>query len=113
MTAPALNYAARLDPSNLGPTWAGSWFISHGLGKPAQNTYTEVAFTDEALGELVHATPSEVERVQEEVVRRVAVELYGTAWAFTYRPDQYEDAIARHGLRRRERVIVTSIEVYQ
>jgi hypothetical protein len=101
---PLLRYVARLDPSNTGPDWAGSWFITHGLGKAAEGTYTEVGW-----GQGLRNLP---EHVIEDVVRRVAVELYGTAWAFIYRPDQYEDAIARHGLRRRERVIVCSVEVW-
>lgn len=107
-----MNFAARLDPSNTGPDWSGSWFITHGLGKPAAGTYTEVAFTIEEPSDSQEQIVQD-ERVLEEVVRQVATQLYGTAWAFTYRPDQYEDAIARWGLRRRERVIVTSIEVYQ
>jgi hypothetical protein len=118
VTAPVINYEARLQPIG----WhlhdrpaPGSWFITHGLGEPAAGTYTEVAFAPGVLervvlvGEQAYAVGK---RLLEEVVRQVAVALYGTAWAFTYRPDQYEDAIARHGLRRRERVIVTSIEVW-
>lgn len=103
---PALTYAAHLDFAlPAGPDSYGSWSITFGLGKSAQGTYTEVAFTRD-----VDRHP---ERVLEEVVRRVAVDLYGTAWAFTYRPEQYAEAIARWGLRRRERVLVTSIEVWE
>lgn len=101
---PQLTYEARLDPSSTGPDWAGSWFVTFGSGKPAQGTYTEVAF--------VGFDRAQTERVLEEVVRRAALDLYGTAWAFTYRPDQYEHAIAKYGLRRRERVIVTAIDVW-
>lgn len=106
MTAPSLTYEARLDPSHTGPDWAGSWYITHGLGRPAAGTYTEIAFvTDVQVTD--HPDP-----VLEEVVRRVAVDLYETAWAYVYSPDQYEDAIARWALRRRERVIVTAIDVW-
>jgi hypothetical protein len=112
---PAFDYRARLvQPAELAdiPTLPGAWSITHPLGRPAGGTYTEVAFADEALDELVHATPQQVEAVCEEVTRRVAVDLYGTAWAFTYRPDQYADAIERHHVRRRELVIVTALTLY-
>ena len=110
-TTPELTYDAHLDPAwPAGPDRYGSWSITFGFGKPAERTYTEVAFTRDArFGAAFDQLP---ERVLEEVVRRVAVDLYGTAWAFTYRPDQYAEAIARWGLRRRERVVVTSIEVW-
>jgi hypothetical protein len=110
MTAPpTIHHEARLVP-DVHPHAAnltGSWFITHGFGKPAAGTYTEVAFLPEI-------TETEPERVLDEVVRAVAVELYGTAWAFHYRPDQYADAIGRFPeMRRRERVLVTAVEVWE
>lgn len=112
MAAPELTYEALLHASPAGPDWAGSWTVTFGFGKPAQGTYTEVAFASNVLDSLRHDESVSAECVLEEVVRRVAVDLYGTAWAFVYRPDQYEQAVARWGLRRRERVVVTSIEVW-
>lgn len=112
MTAPPqVGYDARLVPGvdEHAADLPGSWFITHGFGKPAARTYTEVAFDPAADGD-GEALP---ERVAEEVTRRVAADLYGTAWAFVYRPDQYADAIGRFGLRRRERVFVTSVEVWE
>lgn len=101
---PALDYEARLDEDPIGP-WSGAWSITFGFGKPAQNTYTEVAFRGE-----LQTLPA---RVLDEVVHRVAADLYGTAWAFTYPPEQYEEAVARFRIRRRERVIVTRVEVWE
>lgn len=88
----------------------GSWFITHGLGKPAANTYTEVVL-DPPLPEDADGAPIPHELI-DEIVRQVAIALYGTAWAFTYPPQQYADAIERHGMRLRERVLVDGIEVY-
>jgi hypothetical protein len=84
----------------------GAWFVTHPLGKPAAGTYTEVAFTQTVLDQ---QHPPEV---LEQVVRDVAAELYGNAWAFHYRPADYEQAIERYAMRRRERVVVTAIEWY-
>lgn len=108
MTAATLSYAARLcpvgdTPSERLPT---SWFVTFGFGKPAESTYTEVMFPRVI-------TDEHPEHVLDAVVRRVAVDLYGTAWAFHYRPDQYDEAIGRYPVRLRERVVVTSVEVYQ
>lgn len=113
------DYTARLAPlavlldENLLDPQPSSWFVTFGFGKPAASTYTEVAFTDDALGRIEGTTNDTLpERVLDEVVRTIAADLYGTAWAFHYRPDQYQDAIARHGVRLRERVVVSSIEVW-
>lgn len=114
MEALAIDYAARLDPFaefaefTPNPT---STYVTHPLGGPAGGTFTEVAFMTGALATLPD-DPAERDRVIDEVTRRLAVDLYGTKWAFTYRPDQYADAIARHGMIRRERVLVTRVEVY-
>lgn len=97
-----------LDESPLMP---GSWFITHGIGKPAEGTFTEVAFTHDALRDADGV--EHPEHVLDAVVRLVAGQLYGTAWAFHYRPDQYADSIERWSMRRRERVLVTSVEVYE
>lgn len=110
-TEPEFDYAAKL--SDLDPTATTSgppWYVTFGFGKPAAGTYSEVAFTAEALiGDDAEPHP---EHVLDAVVRRVAVDLYGTAWAFHYRPDEYADAIGRWNLRRRERVVVSSVEVW-
>lgn len=102
-------FDARIDPlapQNIEPT---SWFITHGLGTPAAKMFTEVVvpdFTDS--GERLTRTQ------QAEIVLRVADQLYGTRWAFHYPPEKYETSIQteRWSLTRRERVIVTSVEVY-
>lgn len=99
---PVLDYEARLDEDPIGP-WAGSWSITFGLGGPAQRSYTEVAFR----GQLQELPAS----VQDEVVRRVAADLYGTAWASLYPPEQHAAKVARYGMNRRERVVVTRVEV--
>lgn len=88
----------------------GSWFVTHGLGGPAAGTYTEVVL-DPPLPEDDDGAPIPHELISE-VVRQTAIALYGTAWAFHYPPQQYADAIERHGMRLRERVIVDGIEVY-
>lgn len=108
---PRFDYVAHLadfvpDLIDVGPPW----YITHPLGRPAGGTYTEVAFSRTArFAAARHERP---DAVLEEVVRRVAVDLYGTAWAFTYRPDQYDDAIGRWQMRRRERVVVTVLNLY-
>ena len=114
MTAPALHVSATLLDSYTGatPPEPGSWFITHPLGQPAGGTYTEVRLPDEVLTALVHATPLRVDTVLERAVHEVAGQLYGTAYAFTYRPDQYAEAIERFGLRLRERVEITTLEVH-
>jgi hypothetical protein len=110
MTVPAtIHHEAKLVPFMDGSEHAavqpGSWFITFGLGKPAAGTYTEVV--------LAPAVNDQPEHVVDEAVRSVARDLYGTAWAFHYRPDQYADAIERHGMKRRERVAITELEVWE
>lgn len=85
----------------------GSWYITHGFGKPAAGTYTEVALAPDVLA------AEHPERTLEAAVRQIATELYGTAWAFLYPPEEYADAITRWDLRRRERVIITALEVWE
>ena len=108
--ATRVNVDAKLVPFRDGSEHAaiqsGSWFITHGFGKPAAGTYTEVAFTPEVQA------AGHPEHVLDAAVRRVAVELYGTAWAFHYRPQERADAIERWSLRRRERVVITELEVW-
>jgi hypothetical protein len=81
----------------------GSWFITHPLGGPAGDTYTEV---------VIHQGERYPESMRDDAVRFVATELYGSRWAFHYRPEQFDDAIGRYGLRRRERVFVTEIRAW-
>lgn len=101
-TAFDIHVTARLSPFHSVPVGAQSWFISHGLGTPAAGTFTEVIFEGEQPDEITAAV----------AVRQVADQLYSNRWAFVYRPDQYAVAIARHGMTRRERVVVTDIEVW-
>jgi hypothetical protein len=108
--APEFDYTARLSesrPMHERPD-PSSWFVTFGFGKPAQGTYAEVAF-DLQVDEEGEELP---EHVLDAVVRRVAVDLYGTAWAFHYRPDEYASAIERWNLRLRERVVVSTVEVW-
>jgi hypothetical protein len=112
MTAPVtIHHEARLVPFADGAEYAavqpGSWFITFGFGKPAQNTYTEVVLAP-AVRDAGHP-----EHVLDEAVRAVARDLYGTAYAFTYRPEQYADAIEKYGVKRRERVAITELEVWE
>jgi len=108
-TPPVVGFDARLVPvpDPLDPA-ENTWTITHGLGKPAAGTYTEVTI---GVPEDEDGAPLP-ERTVEQVVREVAQQLYGTAWAFVYGPSEYADAIKRHELRRRERVIVTDVQVW-
>ena len=116
MTAAArhrLVWRAQLDldtDEDVGPS---SWTITHGLGKPAEGTFTEVAFGPDVNAELL-TLPGSLEPyvVADQLVREVAAALYGSAYAFVYRPEEYDDAVARWALRRRERVVVSSLEVF-
>jgi hypothetical protein len=95
-----------------------SWTVTFGLGGPAANTYTEVRFPAEVLDRLAdpewwgvtdeHAR----ERILDETVRQVAEQAYGRSWAFHYRPDQYDESVARWSPRRREVLVVERLEVY-
>lgn len=90
-----------------------SWFVTFGFGKPAENTYTEVRLDPGAVDPLqTHLDAHAIERVLDDLVRSVAVALYGQAWAFHYRPAEYATAIERYSIRLREVVEVSSIEVY-
>lgn len=114
---PTINVDAKLaelvpaGTRTLGPCW----YITHGLGGPAAGTFTEVAFTAAAADGVIFrddARDLTDDVLFERVVREVAVSLYGTAWAFLYRPREYDDAIGRHGMKRRERVVVEAVEVF-
>ena len=99
-----ISFSARIDPlasTNIEPN---SWFITFGLGGPAEGSFTEVTF---GPGE-----PADLTDIIDQVVRQVAFDTYGTAWAFHYSPDQYDSAIERWSLWRRERIVVEGIEVY-
>jgi hypothetical protein len=87
----------------------GSWFITHGIGGPAAGTYTEVSFGDNAL--IDPDGQPWPEEVLTEAVREVAGLLYGTAYAFTYRPGRH--TFLDNGARRRERVAITAVEVWE
>jgi hypothetical protein len=104
-----MDFTSRLvaEVSTVAANVPGSWFITHGLGTPAAGTYTEVAFAPEVLQQ-----PEATEAALEQITRQVARALYGNAWAFTYRPDQWHEAIERHGMRRRERVVVTELSTW-
>ena len=115
MTAPAtLSYAARLaEPDRHarpgGRSESRSWFISFGFGKPAQSTFTEVVLPD--FADDGQPLTDEMKR---ELVRKISLDLYGTAWAFHYGPREAQDSIWRFpGMRLREHVTVTSVEVFE
>jgi len=115
VTAPAtLSYAARLaEPDRHarpgGRSESRSWFISFGFGKPAQSTFTEVVLPD--FADDGQPLTDEMKR---ELVRKIALDLYGTAWAFHYGPREAQDSIWRFpGMRLREHVTVTSVEVFE
>lgn len=111
-----MHVASRLlaDPEPAVPLDSTSWFITHPLGGPAAGTFTEVAIGEDVLDGLHELCGDEpgVAELLERAVLAVARELYGTAHAFTYRPGQYADAIGRHGMRRREVVVLTELEVW-
>jgi hypothetical protein len=109
------SYVASLAARN-GPPYGGkpsplSWFITFGLGGPAGGTYTEVEFTPECVARLeAEATdPGDLSGLLDETVRQIACDLYGTAWAFDYRPDQYAGSIERFPVRLREHALVTEV----
>lgn len=111
---PTVHPIAKLVPFRDGSEHAriqdGSWFITHGFGGPAERTYTEVSFAPEALTDTDgRPLPSEV---LIEAVRSVAQDLYRDAYAFIYPPEQALEAVQMHGLRRRERVHVSHIDVW-
>lgn len=108
-----LVWQAKLDLDTAEDVSPSSWSITHGLGKPAEGTFTEVAFGPDVNAELL-MLPGTLEPhiVADQLVREVAAALYGTAYAFVYPPEQYDEAVARWALRRRELVVVTSLEVF-
>lgn len=111
--AGTLSPTAQPVPDKTSAERALSWYVTGPLGHLGGGMYTEVAFAPGAVDPLqTHLDAVAVARVLDEVVRLVAFDLYGTRWAFTYPPDQYDDAIARWNLHRRELVIVTAIDVY-
>lgn len=82
-----------------------AWAITHALGSPAGGTHTEVAFVDDTTADL----PT---RVVDEVVRQVANLMYARSWAFHYLPERVADGVLAHGSILRERVEVSSVEVW-
>lgn len=104
------NFDAKVIPGDPDPSSSplhDSWFVSHGLGTPAKGLYTEFWIRQDYDTAMVK--PEHIS----EVVRQVANQLYGNRWAFIYPPDQFEDSIRRYGMRRRERVLITGIEVIE
>lgn len=109
-TGTTIDYTARLAPPNGMPQGRiehRSWFVTFGLGKPAGGTSTEVVVPD-CTDDGRPLTRDE----KRQLVRRVVTDLYGTAWAFEYAPEDAEQAVFRYGLRIREHVTVTSVEVW-
>jgi hypothetical protein len=109
MMAAEVHFTARIDPLADTSIHPSSWFITHGLGGPAAGMFTEVVvpeFTD--TGEKLTIAQ------QAGIVRTIADQLYGTRWAFHYPPEDYEQSIQndRWSLTRRERAVITEIEVY-
>lgn len=93
---PDLVVTVRVNLDASTPRFPTSWSITHGIGTPAQNTYTEVVLPD--------VLPDDVR--PGELVRHAAFETYGRAWAFDYRPEQFDECVGRWGARRRERIVV-------
>jgi hypothetical protein len=97
----------------------GAWAITHPLGSIAGGTYTEVVFVDGTAGNrdtLVDGSFVDPEReaLRDEIVRQVAVEVYGPGrWAFHYRPERVPDAVLVYGSLLRERVEVSAVEVWE
>lgn len=98
-----IGFDAKIDLLAYSSTHPRSWFITFGVSSPARGMFTEVAITgnDDFDSETL-----------DRVVRAIAVELYGTAWAFHYPPDDYESAIERYNLVRREKVVVARVEAW-
>jgi hypothetical protein len=111
-------FAARLVPGNRTESLMyGTWAITHALGSLAGGTHTEVAFVDGTCGTRDldgdgSFRDPERERLADEVVRTVANTLYPGGWAFHYRPERVADAVLRYGSLLRERVEVSSVEVW-
>lgn len=99
LIADTATYAAHL-VSDSGYRPDLQWSITFGLGGPAAGMFTAVA---------VHpgVAAAEPEWVIDQFVREIAQMLYGTAWAFHYRPDQYSRSIAKYAMTLRELVVVT------
>lgn len=110
MTATRITAVLRR-PDNLpqGIRASHCWYITFGLGTAAGKTFTRVQFADDFTDADGAPYP---EHVLHAVVRQVAAELYGTAWAFNYRPDEYQGAIGRFDMRIREHVDITELEVW-
>jgi hypothetical protein len=110
-------FAAHLVPNPTGPM-SGTHAITHGLGSIAGGTHTEVAFVDgscgnrDLTGDGSFRDPQR-EALRESIVRQVADDLYGAGhYAFTYQPAQVEESVLRYGYTVRERVEVSSVEVW-
>lgn len=91
-----------LDPDQPAP---GAWAITHQLGSPAGGTHTEVVLADDTATGLP-------EHLADDLVRKIAGDLYGRAWAFHYRPEQVPEQVLKYGSRVRERVEVTAVKVW-
>jgi len=94
-----------------GVTDPRAWAITHALGSPAGGTHTEVVLVDDSLARDEGGVTVN-EHIADGIVRTIAGDLYGRAWAFHYRPGQVPDAVLRHGSRLRERVEVTEVELW-
>jgi hypothetical protein len=47
---------------------------------------------------------------QHEMVRATALAAYGTAWAFEYPPERFEDCIRKYGMTLRETVPAIALQ---
>ena len=70
-----------------------TWFVTFGLGGPHGKQYSQIQI------EVPEGTD---EHIVDQSIRDAIVASYGTAWAFHYRPDQFDDAIGRYNLKMRE-----------
>jgi hypothetical protein len=95
----------------------GASVITHALGSPAGGTHTEVVFVDgtagsrDLTGDGSFDDP-EREELRGTIVRQVANLMYPGTWAFEYRPERVPDAVLRYGSALRERVEVSTVEVW-
>lgn len=87
-----------------------TWYVTFGLGTRHAGTYTEIVVDTVEAAEGYRngrdRVPGETVSVAERAtrVREAAVESYGTAWAFTYMPEQYAASIKSYDMRLRERI---------
>lgn len=111
-----INYGARLCPPNALPQGIRTnrcWYITFGLGSTAAKTFTRVEVQDNPWRAIhAEAATAHPEAIIDDLVRRLATDLYGDSWANVYRPEQADDSVFRHYSQIREHVFITFVEVW-